>query len=293
MKIGLCLPYMKAGLSRDDYLAWFRHIDQGPFHSLSCGERILGPTYDMRIVLAAAAMATERVEINATLYVLPMHNAVRAAKEIATLDVMSGGRLTVTCGYGGRELDYKAVDAEYRGRHARMDGQVAAMKSIWAQRPPFEGVDPVGPVPVQPGGPKIYTGAMGPKGMRRSAQWADGVFAWSGNSEISELANTLTLADSAWADAGRDSTPYHMGGFWFSLTENGQQKLYDYVYNYLLIAGEDIANWMASTVNRSNVDAVKEALDNAEAAGCEEAMLSPITAELAEIDRLVDIIETR
>ena len=55
MKIGLCLPYMKAGLTREDYHAWFRHIDQGPFHSLSCGERILGPTYDMRVLLASAA----------------------------------------------------------------------------------------------------------------------------------------------------------------------------------------------------------------------------------------------
>jgi alkanesulfonate monooxygenase SsuD/methylene tetrahydromethanopterin reductase-like flavin-dependent oxidoreductase (luciferase family) len=293
MKIGLCLPYMKAGLSRDDYLAWFQHIDQGPFYSLSCGERILGPTYDMRILLAAAAMATERVELNTTLYVLPMHNAVRAAKEIATLDVMSGGRLTVTCGYGGREQDYKAVGAQYRGRHARMDEQVATMKSIWAQNPPFEGVDPVGPEPVQAGGPKLYTGAMGPKGMARSAQWADGVFAWSGNGEQAELENTFVLADQAWTQAGRDSKPYRMGGCWFTLTDNGQQKLYDYVYNYLLIAGEDIAKWMAGTVTRSSADAVKEALDNAEAAGCEEAMLSPITAELAEIDRLVDIIESR
>jgi alkanesulfonate monooxygenase SsuD/methylene tetrahydromethanopterin reductase-like flavin-dependent oxidoreductase (luciferase family) len=293
MKIGLCLPYMKAGISLDDFLAWFLHIDQGPFYSLSCGERILGPTYDMRILLAAAAMATERVELNTTLYVLPMHNAVRAAKEIATLDVMSGGRLTVTCGYGGREQDYKAVGAQYQGRHARMDEQVATMKSIWAQNPPFEGVDPVGPEPVQAGGPKLYTGAMGPKGMARSAQWADGVFAWSGNGEQAELENTFVLADQAWTQAGRDSKPYRMGGCWFTLTDNGQQKLYDYVYNYLLIAGEDIAKWMAGTVTRSSADAVKEALDNAEAAGCEEAMLSPITAELAEIDRLVDIIESR
>ena len=293
MKIGLCLPYMKAGLTREDYLTWFRHIDQGPFHSISCGERILGPTYDMRVLLSAAAAVTERIEINTTLYVLPMHNAVRAAKEIATLDVMSNGRLTVTVGYGGRELDYKAVGAEYRGRHARMDEQVAAMRSIWAQQPPFEGVDPVGPVPAQAGGPRIYTGAMGPKGIARSAQWADGIFAWSGNGEQEEIANTLSMADSAWQEAGRDRTPYKMGGFWFTLAEDGQQKLYDYVYNYLLIAGEDIAKWMAGTVNRSNTDAVMEALDNLEAAGCEEAMLSPITAELTEIDRIADIIARR
>ena len=293
MKIGLCLPYMKAGMTREDYHAWFRLIDQGPFHSLSCGERILGPTFDMRILLASAAALTERVEINTTLYVLPMHNAVRAAKEIASLDVMSGGRLTVTVGYGGRELDYRAVGAEYRGRHARMDAQIATMKSIWAQNPPFEGVDPVGPVPKQAGGPRILTGAMGPKGMGRSAQWADGVFAWSGNGEQSELENTLQLANLAWSEAEREAAPYRMGGLWYTLSDGGQQKLYDYVYNYLLIAGEEVARWMAGTVHRSDRDAVKEALDNAESAGCEEAMLSPITAEPAEIERLADIIESR
>ncbi len=293
MKIGLCLPYMKHGLTREDYHAWFRHIDQGPFHSLSCGERIIGPTYDMRILLASAAALTENVEINTTLYVLPMHDPVRAAKEIATLDVMSGGRLKVTVGYGGRPWDYQAVGMEYKGRHARMDQQIAKMKSIWAQEPPFEGVDPVGPVPAQAGGPQIYTGAMGPKGMARSAQWADGVYAFSGNGEQEEIRNTLQMADDAWVEAGRSEVPYHLGGFWYSLADDGQQKLHDYVYNYLIIAGEDVANWMADNQHRSNADAVKEALDNLEAAGCAEAMLSPVTAELCEIDRLVDILETR
>ena len=293
MKIGLCLPYMKPGMTRADYHAWFRHIDQGPFHSLSCGERIIGPTMDMRILLAAAATITERVEINTSLYVLPMHDPVRAAKEIATLDILSGGRLTVTLGYGGRSQDYEAVGMEYAGRHARMDRQVEIMRSIWAQEPPFEGVDPVGPVPLQEGGPRILTGAMGPKGMARSAQWAEGVYAWSGNGERHEIANTLKLADKAWEEAGRSTSPYKLGGFWYTLTDNGQQTLYDYVYNYLLIAGADVAKWMADSVHRSNADAVREALDNLEAAGCEEAMLSPVTGELSEIDRLIDIIETR
>jgi alkanesulfonate monooxygenase SsuD/methylene tetrahydromethanopterin reductase-like flavin-dependent oxidoreductase (luciferase family) len=293
MKIGLCLPYMKKGMTREDYHRWFRHIDQGPFHSLSCGERIIGPTFDMRMLLASAAAVTERVEINATLYVLPMHNAVRAAKEIASLDVLSDGRFTVTVGYGGRPQDYQAVGAEYRGRHQRMDEQVETMRRIWRQEPPFEGVDPVGPTPARPGGPRIYTGAMGPKGMARSARWADGVFAFSGNGEREEIAGTLQMANDAWQEAGRSEQPYRMGGFWYSLADNGQEKLYDYVYNYLLIAGEDIAKWMADSVHRGNGDAVREALDNLEAAGCEEAMLSPVTAELCEIDRLVDIIESR
>ena len=293
MKVGLCLPYMEAGMTREEFHNWFRLIDQGPFHSLSCGERILGPTFDMRILLASAAAITERVEINTTLYVLPMHNAVRAAKEIASLDVLSGGRLTVTVGYGGREQDYRAVGAEYRGRHARMDEQVAAMRRIWNQEPPFDGVDPVGPKPTREGGPRILTGAMGPKGMARSAHWADGVYAWSGNGERHEIEKTLDMANRAWEEAGRRESPYKLGGFWYCLTEDGQRKLYEYCYNYLLIAGEGIARWMAESVHRSNADAVREALDNLEAAGCEEAMLSPVTGDPLEIERLAEIVESR
>ena len=96
MRYGVCLPYMKRDYDRDTLLAWCRAIDAGPWDSLSCGERITGPTCDMRILLGAAAALTTRVRIVPSLYVLPMHSAVWAAKEIATLDVVSGGRALVT-----------------------------------------------------------------------------------------------------------------------------------------------------------------------------------------------------
>ncbi|HNC69121.1 MAG TPA: LLM class flavin-dependent oxidoreductase, partial [Pseudomonadales bacterium] len=151
MRYGVCLPYMKRDYDRDTLLAWCRAIDAGPWDSLSCGERITGPTCDMRILLGAAAALTTRVRIVPSLYVLPMHSAVWAAKEIATLDVVSGGRVTVTVGVGGREKDYRAVGAAFAHRHERMDAQIAEMRRIWAGEPPFEGADPVGPIPVQPG----------------------------------------------------------------------------------------------------------------------------------------------
>ena len=97
MDVGICFPYMERDLSRDVALAWFRAVDEGPFSSLSCGERITGYTVEMVTTLGAAAAVTERVRIVPTLYVLPMHSAVRAAKEIATLrkrvnDLALGGR---------------------------------------------------------------------------------------------------------------------------------------------------------------------------------------------------------
>lgn len=291
MKYGICIPYMKEGLAREDFLEWFKRIDEGPFDSLSCGERITGPTYDMRVLLSAAAAVTKRVELNTTLVVLPMHSAVRVAKEIATLDVLSGGRMTVTVGVGGREKDYEAVGAEFKGRFARMDEQIATMKKVWAQEVIIEGADPVGPPPLHP--PKILAGVMGPKSMNRCAQWADGIYAWSGNGEKAEIDHFNGMADQAWQDAGRTTKPYRLGGFWYTLAQGGQQKLYDYVYKYLEIAGPEIAKMMAESVNRSSTDAVKEGLDNLEAAGCDEIMLVPATAELAEIDKLAEIIASR
>jgi alkanesulfonate monooxygenase SsuD/methylene tetrahydromethanopterin reductase-like flavin-dependent oxidoreductase (luciferase family) len=293
MKIGLCIPYMKQGLGRDDFMAWFRRIDQGPFHSLSCGERITGPTYDMRVLLSAAIAATERVQINTTLYVLPMHNAVRVAKEIATMDVLSNGRMSVTVGVGGREKDYQAVGASFKGRFARMDKQVATMRSIWSGEPPFDGADPVGPAPLQSGGPAILAGVMGPKSMARCAHWADGIYAWSGNGERSDIEHFFAMAESAWRDAGRASLPYRLGGFWYSLADDAAARLRQYVYDYTVIMGPEIGNMMADMVTRNNAEAVSQALDNMEAGGCEEVFLVPATADLAEIDRLEELLAKR
>jgi alkanesulfonate monooxygenase SsuD/methylene tetrahydromethanopterin reductase-like flavin-dependent oxidoreductase (luciferase family) len=294
VKIGICIPYMKAGVTRQDYLDWFKRIDEGPFHSLSCGERVNGPTYNMGSLLAAAAVATQRVEINATLYVLPMHSAVRVAKEIATIDVLSGGRVNrVTVGYGGREQDYQAMGANFIGRYGRMDQQVDVMRRVWAQEVLVDGGEPIGPPPLNSGGPDILAGVFGPQAMARCARWADGVYAWSGNGETTELQQVLDLAEREWQNAGRDEKPYRLGGFWYTLADNGQQRLYDYVFDYLAIAGEDIARMMADSVHRSTPDAVMQALDNVESAGCEEVFLVPATADLAEVDRLADLVSRR
>jgi alkanesulfonate monooxygenase SsuD/methylene tetrahydromethanopterin reductase-like flavin-dependent oxidoreductase (luciferase family) len=294
MKIGICLPYMKAGLTREDYLRWFRAVDEGPFHSISCGERVHGPSYDMRVVLAAAAAATNRVEITPTLYVLPMHSAVRVAKEIATLDILSGGRVKqVALGYGGRSQDYEAVGASYQGRYGRMDKQVETMKEVWRGRELVPGAGGIGPVPTTSDGPRLLAGALGPKSIERCARWADGLYAWSGNGEQGELENAFAVADAAWQRAGREQAPYRMGGFWFTLADDGARKLYDYVYDYLAIAGTEIATMMAESVHRSGEDAVEAALDNAQAAGCEEVFLVPATAELEELERLQELLTRR
>lgn len=143
------------------------------------------------------------------------------------------------------------------------------------------------------GNPLLLAGVLGPKSIERCAQWADGLYAWSGNGEEQELRRTFDMADAAWERAERAKKPYRMGGFWYTLADGGQQNLYDYVYEYLAIAGPEIAKMMADSVHRSNADAVRQGLDNAEAAGCEELFMVPATADISEIDRLSDILSAR
>lgn len=294
MEIGFCLPYAKKGLNRDILLEWCRRIDRGPFSTISCGERITGPedTYDMRVLLSAAAAVTERVSIMPTLYVLPMHSAVRAAQEIASLDVLSGGRVRVTVGYGGREKDYAAVGAAYVGRYQRMDEQVAVMKRIWAGEPPFDGADPVGPRPRRPGGLPIYGGVMGPKSMARIAAWADGVYGFSVSGQAAEVANVFRMADAAWASRGRTEKPRRIGGFWYSLIAvDAEEKLKQYAFDYMRgSTGTKIARSIADGLTLHTPEAVRAAIASMRAVGCEELLLVPASADFAEIDRVAELL---
>lgn len=293
MNIGLCFPYATGDLSRDLVLEWFRRVDEGPFSALSCGERVVGPTLDMMALMAAAASATKRVEIVPTLYVLPMHPAIHVAKHAATLDLISGGRTTITVGIGGRAHDYRCMEKEPVRRYAKLDEQVAEIRRIWAGELPFDGTEAVGPRPVQPGGPPILAGVTGPKGIARAARWADGIYGWSSNGVGAEVRAQLDLVDAAWHSAGRTTEPRRVAGFWCSLAPNAEARLKQYVYDYVKVMGEEPARWLSSMVDRATPDAVRAALDAYEEAGVDECWINTATSEIAEIDELLEVIARR
>lgn len=290
MDVGICLPYMERDFHRDEILRWCRTVDAGSWSSLSCGERITGYTLEMRTMLSAAAAVTERVRIMPSLYVLPMHSAVWAAKEIATLDLISGGRVTLCVGVGGREIDYRAVGASFDRRHVQMDNQIKQMRSVWRGLPPLEGSDEVGPSPIQPDGPPILVGAMGPKAIARAAVWAEGIYAFSMGGHADEIRRTFDLADEAWAAAGREQSPRKVAGFWFSLADDAETALKSYVHQYLAVFGDGAARAVAKTMTRFDSGAIRESMDRIAALGCDELILSPCSASLAEVERASTLI---
>ncbi len=294
MEIGVALPTMAADYTRATTLTWAAGIDAGPFSSISCGERITFRNQELLVTNAAAAALTERVRVFVNLVVLPIHAVPVMAKQIATLDVLSDGRVTLGVGIGGREHDYLAAGSPFDRRHARLDEGVAELRRIWAGGTPFDGADPVGPHPLQHGGPPILAGAMGPKALARAARWADGVSGFALDADGAGMAAAAAAAELAWAEAGRDTPPRKVTGCFAVLgTADDRGVLQAFTYDYLAIFGERFAEAMAKDAPVWNVDRLRQALDEAEAAGVDEFILVPGTTDPACLDAFAEVVGAR
>jgi alkanesulfonate monooxygenase SsuD/methylene tetrahydromethanopterin reductase-like flavin-dependent oxidoreductase (luciferase family) len=286
------LPVMVPGLDRDCILEWSRRIDAGPYSSLAAGERITFPNPEIMVTLSAAAAVTERVAIAFTVLVLPMHSAVQIAKQVATLDLISGGRVVLGVGVGGREEDYVAVGAEYdKTIWRRMEDQVELMRRAWAGEQVVEGaLRPVEPAPVQPGGPELLAGSMFPRSIRRAARWADGISGFSMGPHPPEIANQFELARRAWDAQGREREPRLVTSFWFALGDTGRDQMDEYLLRYLNFMGADAARKLAPTVATTSAQALRDAVRMVAELGCDELILVPTTADPDEVDRVADLL---
>ncbi len=289
MKIGLNLPVMAPGLDRKLLYAWCRGIDEGPFSSLAVGERINFPNPEITVTLAAAAAWTARVPLFYNVLVLPTHAAARAAKQIATLDVISNGRVVLGVGVGAREDDYAAVGAEWKGRLGRLERQVAELRRLWAGGRASGATDPVDPKPVQPGGPPILVGALFPRAITRAAHFADGILGFSFTLAREELDYAFEGARKAWKAAGRATPPRLVTGSWFALGPNGRAQMDAYLGRYLGFLGPSAAG-LIPLVPAVDAQSLRDAVARARDAGADEIVLAPTTLDPTEIERVQDLL---
>ncbi|MFD2473538.1 LLM class flavin-dependent oxidoreductase [Amycolatopsis silviterrae] len=292
MDIGIALPTMCRGYDRAATVDWCRLAEQGPFSSISCGERMTFHNPDMWITMAAAAALTERLRIFINLSVLPAHPTALVAKQVATMDVLSGGRVTLGVGVGGREHDYRSLESSFDRRHVRLDEGVADLRSLWAGEPPFPEADAVGPACVQPGGPPILAGALGPKAMARAAKWADGVASFSVAGDPAEIAAAAQAARQAWSAADREP-PRLVGGCFYLLGEpEPGPRLREFTAEYLAVFGSATRPF-AEAMPTFTTDAVNRALDGAEDAGLDEFILVPAGTSLTVLESTIELVNAR
>jgi alkanesulfonate monooxygenase SsuD/methylene tetrahydromethanopterin reductase-like flavin-dependent oxidoreductase (luciferase family) len=286
----MTLPTMVPDLAREDVLAWCERIDAGSFSTIAVGERIAFPNQECLVMLSAAAALTRRVRVFATVFVLPMHDPVWLAKQAATLDVLCGGRFVLGVGAGAREEDYRSVGASFVRRHARMAESVAAMRRTWQGEPAFAGAQPVGPRPVQPGGPPILVGALAPHAIARAAAWADGLAGFSLGPDTREIGRAFRAAHDAWREAGRERPPRLVTSFWYALGPNARAQLDAYVDRYLRIFGPGAVAGAQRAAAAASPRAVHDALRDIEAAGGDEVILVPTSADMDQLERLQEVL---
>ena len=155
MKIGIGLPATIPGVQGSLILEWAKQAEAASFSSLGVLDRIVYKNYEPLIVLAGVAGVTHHIRLATTVLIAPLRSAGLLAKQGASLDALSGGRLTLGLGVGAREDDFHAVSSTARNRGKRFEEQLATMMRIWSGQPMDSEVGPIGPPPVQPGGPEV------------------------------------------------------------------------------------------------------------------------------------------
>src|SRR5688500_18035824 len=109
MQVGIGLPNPIPGTRGRLLVAWAKRAEARGFSSLATIDRIAYPSYESLISLAAAAAVTERIGLVTNILLGPTRDPVLLAKEAASVDQISDGRLTLGLGVGGREDDFVAV----------------------------------------------------------------------------------------------------------------------------------------------------------------------------------------
>jgi probable F420-dependent oxidoreductase len=153
------------------------------YDSIWAGDHISyrNPIIDIVVALSTFAAATERITIGAGIVLLPLRHPSVVAKEFASLDHVSGGRVILGIGVGGESAkDFEAVGVDSRERGARTDEAMRALRELFRGRASFSGrffsfedVE-IEPGPAQPGGPPLWVGGRSPAAIRRAAKLGDG-----------------------------------------------------------------------------------------------------------------------
>ena len=202
MRIGVLLPHLGTEMSPAALVTAARRAEELEYDNLWVIERLLAPTnprsaypitedgslpqlYERVLTpietLTYVAAHTSRIGLGTSVLIMPLHNPVMLARQLATLDVLSGGRLRVGLGQGWSIDEMEAAGGTPRGRAARADEFVRVLKAIWTSDPAeFSGASftvprsTLLPKPVQSPHPPIYMAAYVPEALKRVGRLADG-----------------------------------------------------------------------------------------------------------------------
>ena len=281
MKIGIGLPTTIPGVKGSEVTEWAQRAEDAGFSCLGTIDRLVYANYEPFIALAAAAAVTERIALTTAIAILPYRlSTAVVAKQAATIQDLSGGRLVLGVAVGGRPDDFEAGGAPFEGRGRRLEEMLDDMKRIWAgEERGFAGA--IGPdVSADP--PRILVGGQVDAAFRRAAEYGDGWISGGGPPEM--FGDSRAKVDAAFRDAGRSERPIAATLSYFTLDADpesqAQATLGDY-YSFM----PEYAGMVVAGAAKSE-DEVKERARVFAEQGCDELIFFPASSDPGQVDKL-------
>jgi alkanesulfonate monooxygenase SsuD/methylene tetrahydromethanopterin reductase-like flavin-dependent oxidoreductase (luciferase family) len=282
MQIGIGLPNQVRDMRPALLPEWASRAEAAGFSTLGTVGRIAYPGVMDTVALAAAAGATSRIGLVSNVLLGTVWPPVLLAKEIAGIDGVSGGRLTLGIGIGGRPDDFVADGLGPKGLGKRIDADLEVYRDVWNGKPVGGGDNPA----VPPGTREVplLFGGFAPNALARMAKWGQGYV--GGSMPPAMVAGSFGQAREAWREGGRDGEPRLLAIVYFALgePETGREKVGDYYSNM-----GDLAKVVVDNV-RTTPEAVRAAVQEFADLGADELIFNPATDEIDDIERLAELV---
>jgi alkanesulfonate monooxygenase SsuD/methylene tetrahydromethanopterin reductase-like flavin-dependent oxidoreductase (luciferase family) len=263
---------------------WARRAEERGFSALSTIDRVVYPSHDSLTSLAVAAGATSRIGLFTDILLAPVYPPVWLAKTTASLDAMSGGRLTLGLGVGGRPDDFAAMDRPFERRGKLMDETLDLLHRAWAGEPVTGDEFPVGPEPAAGNRVSVLIGGNTDAAVARTVKYAEGWTAGGGGPAMA--APMIEKVRQAWQEAGREGEPRIAALVYFGLgdDEASRAALRDY-YGFL-------GDWVDAIVESAvrTPQAAKDIARDYAGVGVTEVVFDPTIGSLDQVDRLADAV---
>ncbi|HZB33871.1 MAG TPA: LLM class flavin-dependent oxidoreductase [Streptosporangiaceae bacterium] len=278
MHIGVALPTGIPQVEAGQVVPWARQVEDGPFASIAVLDRLVYDSYEPLVALSAAAAVTSRVQLATTILIAPLRNTTLLAKQLASIDRLSGGRLVVGVGIGARQDDYEITGVDTARRGAKLADQLVDIPALFESGRLGLGTGPRSR-------PRFLTGGMSGAALSRMARHSDGYIHGGGPPRVFKRA--ADEARAAWIDAGRPGVPAIWGQAYFAFGDAAKAGA-DYVRDYYGFTGA-FADKIASGLLTTEQQAVEFMQAYAEA-GCDHLVMLPGVADRTQLDRLADAV---
>jgi alkanesulfonate monooxygenase SsuD/methylene tetrahydromethanopterin reductase-like flavin-dependent oxidoreductase (luciferase family) len=287
MDVTIGLPNTVAGVTRDALLEWSRRAEGRGFPGVASLDRLVYPGYEALVSLAAAAAVTERVRLATQVLLGPWRqNAALLAKQVATVQRLSNGRMVLGIGLGAREDDYTASGITTEGRGDRLTEMIEEMLRIWdgEERGTAGGI---GPPLDDVGRPMLLVGGGVEASFRRAAKLGDG---WTaGGVPPDQFAGSAKAVRAAWREEGREGEPRLSALAYYGLGPTGAEDAEYDLKHYYEWLGEETAAAIAGSA-ATDEESVRAYAKAFEEAGCNELCFFPTSTDPQQVDLLADAL---